>query len=160
MAAIAPVIAEAGKIWVNEHIGTTEELNRFLTQLRHYHQWQGSFRYQEYGGMTFSVQEWWKLVCGDPEVNFLAKFALKLFTVKPHAAGPERVFSLFDWHQAKRRGHLHMAKISTATIICMFYKNKKTEEKTLLGKRKAEVLGNMTEVNLIEAEDTFYGIRR
>ena len=53
----------------------------------------------------------------------LAKLAIYLHTAKAHAAGPERVFSLFDWHQSKRRNRLLIKNVYQSSVITMFYNN-------------------------------------
>ena len=75
---------------------------------------------------SLNVVSWWQERA--TTVPALAALAVKLYKAKPHAAGPERVFSLFDWQQAKRRSRMHMDKVCKASIISMYHKNEVNEK--------------------------------
>ncbi len=69
-----------------------------------------------YGGEYFNVTAWWRGVkyAGNAELAVLAEV---LFSVVPHSASVERVFSDFGWFQSKRRTRLDPDTIGKLATI-------------------------------------------
>jgi hypothetical protein len=127
------LIKESIKIMCNSQF-TSDDLKLLVRQIKQYQSWDEPFCYYSYAGSNFDVVRWWKQF--GPEMNVLSTLAIKLHQVKPHGAGVERVFSLFDWHQAKRRNRMHMTKVHHSAAVCQFYKNKEKDSKEKGEKRK------------------------
>ena len=69
-----------------------------------------------YGGEYFNVVAWWRGVkfAGNAELAVLAEV---LFSVVPHSASVERLFSDFGWFQSKRRSRLNPDTIGKLATI-------------------------------------------
>lgn len=70
-----------------------------------------------YGGADFDVKQWWSIVGKCDNSKLVAKLALLVHTIVPHAAAPERAFSLFDWYQTKKRNSLQMSKVKEKFVM-------------------------------------------
>lgn len=121
------------------------DLSALVDQMKAYARWKEPFCFRGFGGEAFNVLDWWRKLLADrpAEITMIAKLAIYLHTAKPHAAGPERVFSLFDWHQSKRRNRLLMKSVYESSVITMFYNNSDKPRKGT--KRKFDVLIDMSE---------------
>ena len=63
----------------------------------------------------------WKTIAGTDDSLQLPQLALLMLDVKPHAADPEKTFSLMGWYHSSRRSQL-LSKTTTAmTSIKMHY---------------------------------------
>jgi hypothetical protein len=52
----------------------------------------------------YTVDHWWSYIEQDEgEGNFIQQLALKIFSITPHNAGCERIFSVMGWYMNKRR---------------------------------------------------------
>jgi len=52
----------------------------------------------------YTVVRWWNYVEQDEgEENYIQQLALKIFSITPHNAGCERIFSVMGWYMNKRR---------------------------------------------------------
>jgi hypothetical protein len=54
-----------------------------------------------YVSELYSVKTWWRII--EQKDNFIQKLALKIFSIIPHNASCERVFSVLGWMCSKRR---------------------------------------------------------
>lgn len=109
--------------------------------MKAYSQWKEPFCFRGFGGEAFNVLDWWRKLLADrpAEITMIAKLAIYLHTAK----GPERVFSLFDWQQSKRRNRLLIKSVYESSVITMFYNNSDNPRKG--SKRKFDVLIDMSE---------------
>lgn len=58
----------------------------------------------DFNSKYFTVIRWWESVEQDEgEENFIQTLALKIFSITPHNAGCERIFSVMGWYMNKRR---------------------------------------------------------
>ena len=52
----------------------------------------------------YTAESWWSYVEQDEgEENFIQKLALKIFSITPHNARCERIFSVMSWYMNKRK---------------------------------------------------------
>jgi hypothetical protein len=72
--------------------------------------------YQE--GMT--PQEWWRGARGEATMS-LFLLAMILFSIVPHAAGPERIFSFMGWYKSKLRASMNVTTLSRLTMIKQYH---------------------------------------
>ncbi|PKB94619.1 hypothetical protein RhiirA5_438382, partial [Rhizophagus irregularis] len=64
------------------------------------------------------------------EENFIQQLALKVFSITPHNAGCERIFSVISWYMNKRRTRLSVNHLQNLTKLHTYYvSNAKTELK-------------------------------
>ena len=79
----------------------------------------------------FTVQSWWMLVEQEEGThNFIQQLALKIFSITPHNAGCERIFSVMGWYMNKRRTRMSVDRLQNLTKLHTYYvSNAKTELK-------------------------------
>ncbi|PKY35326.1 hypothetical protein RhiirB3_455977, partial [Rhizophagus irregularis] len=79
----------------------------------------------------YTVEHWWNYVEQDEgEENFIQQLALKVFSITPHNAGCERIFSVMGWYINKRRTRLSVNHLQNLTKLHTYYvSNAKTELK-------------------------------
>ncbi|EXX61631.1 hypothetical protein RirG_169410 [Rhizophagus irregularis DAOM 197198w] len=75
--------------------------------------------------------EFWSYVEQDEgEENFIQQLALKIFSITPHNARCERIFSVMGWYMNKRRTRLSVNHLQNLTKLHTYYvSNAKTELK-------------------------------
>ena len=85
----------------------------------------------EFISTYYTVQSWWQLVEQDEGTNnFIQQLALKVFSITPHNAGCERIFSVMGWYMNKRRTKLSVDRLQNLTKLHTYYvSNAKTELK-------------------------------
>ena len=69
--------------------------------------------------------------------DYLVQLALKLFSVTPHAAGCERVWSSLGWIYGKRRTHLGLNKIENMYKLSAYYHASAKKELPYYGVEKS-----------------------
>jgi hypothetical protein len=100
---------------------TLADMRTLVSQIKAYSAWTEPYNLIPYGGSSFSTRLWWKKLPRN-DCFQLQTLSIMLHSIKPHAAGPERTFSLFDWIQSKRRNKLHIEKVHQITAIKLHYK--------------------------------------
>ncbi|PKK56205.1 hypothetical protein RhiirC2_800528 [Rhizophagus irregularis] len=85
----------------------------------------------EFISKYYTVERWWNYVEQDEgEENFIQQLALKVFSITPHNAGCERIFSVMGWYMNKRRTRLSINHLQNLTKLHTYYvSNAKTELK-------------------------------
>lgn len=119
---------------------TSLELQLLSQQLAAYHQDQDPFSTFSYGGPQFDPRQWWEAKCHPGSgTNELAKIAVLFFSIPASAAGPERLFSLFDWMQSKRRNNISLRKLAMMASIKQYYEQEVSilDATSATGKRTA-----------------------
>ena len=87
------------KIWQN--CGAKDNSYRILlTQLRKY--LENLKPYDMEYVENYDTPELWWTTCKQPD-NYIQQLALKIFSIVPHQAACERVFSILDWMIGKKR---------------------------------------------------------
>jgi hypothetical protein len=69
---------------------------------------------------------WWLAI--DDTNNHLQTLALYIFSVTPHSASCERIFSTLGWLYGKHRLRLHVSKVEAMAKIRSYYTSKVNEE--------------------------------
>ncbi|GES94625.1 ribonuclease H-like domain-containing protein [Rhizophagus clarus] len=74
-------------------------------------------------GATETPCTWWFSIKDSfpKDEDYLVQLALKLFSITPHAAGCERVWSSFGWLYGKRRTRLSLDKIENMYKLSAYY---------------------------------------
>lgn len=90
-----------------------------------------------FGGNEFDPRSWWQSKCSSVSgVSDLARMALLYFSIPASAAAPERIFSLFDWFQSKRRNSMSIKKLVRMATIKQFYEQEISLNKRTSSARK------------------------
>lgn len=80
----------------------------------------------KYSSQINKPYSWWKMC--EPSPPYLQLLALKLFSVIPHAASCERVWSICGWMVGKRRTQLSVENLESMAKIHSYYiANSKSE---------------------------------
>jgi hAT family C-terminal dimerisation region len=67
-------------------------------------------------GEYFKLKSWWRQKFGQ-NCDELCTLACMLADIVPHAASPERVFSMMGWYQSKRRNRLGIKTVQSMAAI-------------------------------------------
>jgi hypothetical protein len=68
---------------------------------------------------SFDLAGWWKLRAGQRNAAELVQIGRLLADIVPHAAGPERLFSMMGWIHSNRRNSLHSVTVKCLSAIKM-----------------------------------------
>ncbi|CAF0778469.1 unnamed protein product [Didymodactylos carnosus] len=71
---------------------------------------------------------WWSMIRDETNGNSLKDIALQLFSIVPHAVMPERLFSMLDWQNTKRRNRLSPFTLESVSKIYTYHKNASNNE--------------------------------
>ena len=114
------IILAADKYY--ENMGkTAKERKALMAQMRNYRYHKAPF------DMSFDNNEcpstwWFSLEDSFPEhEDHICQLANKLFSITPHAAGCERIWSTLGWYYGKRRTRLSLGKIENMQKLSAFY---------------------------------------
>ena len=74
-------------------------------------------------GETETPDEWWSSLEDNfpQDKDYLVQLAQKLFSITPHAAGCERVWSSLGWIYGKRRTRLNLSKVENMYKLSAYY---------------------------------------
>jgi len=95
------------------------DLKRLVQQLGAYKAGTAPFD-MPHGGGGFSVRAWWQAVSSS-NADMLVPLALLLLDVVPHAAAPERAFSLLKWFSSERRNRMSVSTACALAATKMHY---------------------------------------
>lgn len=90
-----------------------------------------------YGGSAFSVRDWWQALGATGLCPQLVQLAIMLLDVVPHAAAPERMFSMMGWYEGCTRNKLGIQTTAMMTTIRQFYNQQRRPEVQQSRKSKA-----------------------
>lgn len=116
--------------------------------------------------ISYSISEtpliwWFSLEDSFPkDEDYLVQLALKLFSIVPHAAGCERVWSRLGWLYGIRRNRLALHKIENMHKIASYYYSHSKQELPYFGIEKTnnDVFEILVDEYLNEDEDDFVEI--
>ena len=100
---------------------TNYERKELMHQMKLYRTRQKPFDI-DLGDSEFPIT-WWSSMEDNfsKEKDYLVQLALKLYSVTPHAAGCERVWSSLGWLYGKRRNRLELNKIENMYKLASYY---------------------------------------
>lgn len=81
---------------------------------------------------SFNPKAWWRVVALSPNGRRLAALAEVLLAIVPHAAKPERTFSMAGWFQTKWRNRLAMDSVGKMLKIKRYWTNQRATCEVLL----------------------------
>src|SRR5688572_18197733 len=100
---------------------TAKERKALMAQMRNYRYYKAPF------DIPFDNNEcpstwWFSIEDSFPEhEDHICQLANKLFSITPHAAGCERIWSTLGWYYGKRRTRLSLGKIENMQKLSAFY---------------------------------------
>lgn len=107
--------------------GKTEpEVEQLCQQLMRYRAGINPFN-QARGGAAFNVRDWWLAVGASRACNELVHLALVLHDIVPHAAAPERTFSLMGWYESGNRHGLGIQTNAMMAAIKQHYQQQQVK---------------------------------
>ena len=145
---------------------TNYERKELMHQMKLYRTRQKPFDI-DLGDSEFPIT-WWSSMENNfsKEKDYLVQLALKLYSVTPHAAGCERVWSSLGWLYGKRRNRLELNKIENMYKLASYYHAHAKQELPYysIGKSSEEVCDVIIDAHLnldndlIEIIDNVYDI--
>ncbi|POG57858.1 hypothetical protein GLOIN_2v1489032 [Rhizophagus irregularis DAOM 181602=DAOM 197198] len=70
----------------------------------------------------YTVQSWWSMTYEEnDEKNYIQDLAFKIFSIRPHNAGCEQIFSVLGWMMNKRRIRLGIDRIQNMAKLHAYY---------------------------------------
>lgn len=145
---------------------TNYERKELMHQMKLYRTRQKPFDI-DLGDSEFPIT-WWSSMEDNfsKEKDYLVQLALKLYSVTPHAAGCERVWSSLGWLYGKRRNRLELNKIENMYKLASYYHAHAKQELPYysIGKSSEEVCDVIIDAHLnldddlIEIIDNVYDI--
>lgn len=91
-------------------------------------------------GDLSTLKLYWQNINKDDSLAELPWLALLLLDIKPHAADPEKTFSLMGWYHSARRSQLASKTTTAMTQIKICYNNQKTRDSTKKPDRDMEMI--------------------
>jgi len=100
---------------------SVNERSELMHQMRQYRACEPPFDIEI--GVTEIPYTWWFSLedSFNKGEDYIVQLALKLFSVTPHAAGCERVWSTLGWIYGKRRTRLELDKIENMYKLSAYY---------------------------------------
>lgn len=108
---------QAGAFWKARGLGKDATF-ALMDQLKHYKDGEKPYDRPFKEGTT--PREWWREV-RDTASQQICMLAAILFSVVPHAAGPERIFSFMGWYKSKLRASMHVTTLARLTMIKQYH---------------------------------------
>jgi hypothetical protein len=124
----------AATIWKNMG-GNLKTCEQLISQLMRYKTNAAPYN-MLYDSDSDSPLMWW-LTCED-KYNHLQSIAIKIFSVIPHSAGCERVFSHLGWMYGKTRQRLNLKRLEDMSKIHSFYFSNCKKEFNYFGQNLSE----------------------
>jgi hypothetical protein len=117
----ARIASIAGRLWIKMGSKNRSKLDLLKAQLRQYACNETPYN-DTYVTNIDTPLRWWK-TCGDETKHnpgVLSTLAIKLFSVRPHAASCERIWSCCGWFQGERRTQLKSSHLESMVKINSF----------------------------------------
>jgi hypothetical protein len=104
-----------------DRLFSAEEIKEIANQTNSYISNEPPFSSFSFGGTEFDPLAWWLNKCETHGVAELARVAVLFFSVPASSAAPERLFSLLDWFQAKRRNGIRLKTMEMMATVKQFH---------------------------------------
>ncbi|GET67050.1 ribonuclease H-like domain-containing protein [Rhizophagus irregularis DAOM 181602=DAOM 197198] len=111
------ITTTAAQIWQNNG-GDRRSCNRLLAQMRNYELRKSPYN-QEFDSHLETPMSWWLTI--KDKYDYLPALAIMVFSITPHSAGCERIFSTLGWLYGTRRQRLGLLKVEAMAKIRSFY---------------------------------------
>jgi hypothetical protein len=103
------------------------------------------------GGEAWSCRSWWKSICTHNS-KILVHLAILLLDIVPHAAEPERLFSLLKWFNSATRVNISVETLAMmATIKTHYQQQLPRQQRNVVRQPKEDV----AEVRYMHASSHF-----
>jgi hypothetical protein len=110
------ITTTAAQIWQNNG-GDKKSCGRLLAQMRNYELRRDPYD-QEFDRQLETPMSWWLSI--KDKHNYLCDLAIMMFSITPHSAGCERIFSTLGWLFGKRRQRLGLSRVEAMAKIRSF----------------------------------------
>ena len=107
----------AAQIWLNNG-GNAKSRDQLLAQMRNYELKRSPY-HEEFDSTLETPMSWWLSI--KDRYKYLPELAIMIFSITPHSAGCERIFSTLGWLYGKRRQRLELSKVEGMAKIRSFY---------------------------------------
>ena len=111
----------AGELWKSRSHSKAECLQLMQVDLDQYKLGDAPYNRLPVDGQLATLRLWWRGILHDNPGLQLPLLALFLLDIKPHAADPEKTFSLMGWFQSKRRSRMLNRTTTNMTMIKMHH---------------------------------------
>jgi len=71
--------------------------------------------HEKFDSSLETPMSWWLSI--KDKYKYLSELALMMFSITPHSAGCERVFSTLGWLYGKRRQRLELSKVESMALV-------------------------------------------
>ncbi|GBC50085.2 ribonuclease H-like domain-containing protein [Rhizophagus irregularis DAOM 181602=DAOM 197198] len=144
----------AGQIWRNNG-GDKKLCNRLLAQIRNYELRRSPYN-QDFDNSLETPMSWWYSI--KDKYDYLKDLAIMIFSITPHSAGCERIFSTLSWLYGKRRQRLDLSTIESMAKIRSYYLSNMKNELTYTSQQYTneelyEMINNSTFLQFEEEDD-------
>ncbi|GBC46481.2 ribonuclease H-like domain-containing protein [Rhizophagus irregularis DAOM 181602=DAOM 197198] len=111
------ITTTAAQIWQNNG-GDRRSCNRLLAQMHNYELRKSPYN-QEFDSHLETPMSWWLTI--KDKYDYLPALAIMVFSITPHSAGCERIFSTLGWLYGIRWQRLGLLKVEAMAKIWSFY---------------------------------------
>ncbi|CAG8711386.1 ribonuclease H-like domain-containing protein [Rhizophagus irregularis DAOM 181602=DAOM 197198] len=111
---------------------------------------------QDFDNSIETPMSWWYSI--KDKYNHLEELAIMIFSITPHSAGCERIFSTLGWLYGKRRQHLGLSTIESMAKIRSYYLSNMKNELSYISQQCTneelyEMINNSTFLQFEEEDD-------
>lgn len=111
----------AGQLWQSRKHSKAECQQLLQVDMELYKLADAPYNRLPLDGQLPTLRLWWRGILHDHPQAQLPGLALLLLDIKPHAADPEKTFSLMGWFQSDRRNRLLNRTTTNMTTVKMHY---------------------------------------
>ena len=122
----------AGELWQRRGKGPDEVQQLMSTDMLKYRLHEAPYTCLPADGELSTLKLYWQGITMDSAGAQLPWLALFLLDIKPHAADPEKTFSLMGWYHSARRSQLASKTTTAMTMIKMHHNSKITKDRQVI----------------------------
>lgn len=120
---------EAGQLWQRRGKHPDLVKQRMMTDMLKYRLHEAPYTSLPTDGELSTLKLYWQNISKDDDQVQLPWLALLLLDIKPHAADPEKTFSLMGWIHSARRSQLASKTTIALAMIKMSYNSQKAKDR-------------------------------
>lgn len=115
---------QAGELWQRRGKDPKQCQQLMSVDMLQYRLHQAPYASNPADGELSTLKLYWQGIIKDNEQAQLPWLALFILDIKPHAADPEKTFSLMGWYHSARRSQLASKTTTAMTMIKMHHNSK------------------------------------
>lgn len=113
--------ATAGRLWQNRQMDKAQCIQLLQVDMEQYRLGDAPYSHLPVDGQLSSLRLWWRGIQSDHPKAQLPALASLLLDIKPHAADPEKTFSLMGWYNSSRRSRMLNRTTTNMSIVKMHH---------------------------------------